>query len=41
MGTGDDFLRISDANMLLDASLGAQIAPKWDFMDSIVKRAFH
>src|SRR5206468_12211842 len=33
-----DFLRISDANMV---SLRANIAPKWDFMDTAVKKAFH
>ena len=35
-----DFLRISDSNMLLSASSGAQFAPNWDFMDNVVKRAF-
>ncbi len=37
-----DFLRISDVNMFSRApSSSAQFAPKWDFMDSVVKRAFH
>ncbi|HYX46632.1 MAG TPA: hypothetical protein VE820_07410 [Sphingomicrobium sp.] len=37
-----DFLRISDVNMFSRApSSSAKLAPKWDFMDSLVKRAFH
>jgi hypothetical protein len=35
-----DFLRISDPNMLSERLSPAQFAPKWDFMDTVVKRAF-
>ena len=35
---GPSFRRISDANMVKPP--GAQFAPKWDFMDSAVKKAF-